>query len=224
MRGAEAKRIPPMCRILCALRGERVAAGPAAAARVVCMTDVPMRFPDSPLLWRIPQALSAEACDELVRYIESAQPQLASENVGYRNQDRVIRDDVGLARTLFERIAPHLPATIGRLRLKGLNERLRLYRYRPGQQFTPHTDHWYQPDARNITLLTVLFYLNEGFQGGETRFMDQVTDLVVPQTGLAAVFQHKVDHEGCLVRHGVKYAMRADVLYEAPEDIVLTYA
>jgi prolyl 4-hydroxylase len=101
----------------------------------------------------------------------------------------------------------------------GLNDRLRMYRYRSGQRFAPHMDHWYRPNERQVTLLTVLVYFNDDFEGGETRFLEQLDRVVVPQRGRAAIFQHKVRHEGCEVRSGTKYAMRSDAIYEAPEPI-----
>lgn len=187
-------------------------------------TPVPMRFHDTPLLWTHPGTVSTALCGELVGFIERCDPRLATNNPLYRDQDRVIRDDPDLARTIFDGLRPALPQTIGELRLLGVNERLRLYRYGPGQRFAPHMDHWYQPSSHVITLLTVLIYLNEGFEGGETRFMEQVEDVVLPRTGMAAVFQHKIRHEGAPVRRGTKYALRTDVLYEADSDVVLTYA
>lgn len=182
-----------------------------------------MRFVDVPLLWTHDAVLSLQECAALIDFIERADPGLATDNPLYRDQDRVIRDDPGLAEQLFERLRPVLPEHIGGLRLSGLNDRLRLYRYAPGQRFAPHMDHWYQPSARAITLLTVLVYLNDGFEGGATRFAEQLDAVVVPAAGQAALFQHKVRHEGEPVRSGTKYALRTDVLYEADEDIILTY-
>jgi predicted 2-oxoglutarate/Fe(II)-dependent dioxygenase YbiX len=103
--------------------------------------------------------------------------------------------------------------------LIGLNERLRFYRYQPGQRFSPHMDHWYQSSERRITLLTVLAYFNDNFDGGDTRFQEQVDQVVRPKRGMVAVFQHKIRHEGCEVKRGAKYAMRSDVIYEAPDAI-----
>ena len=85
-------------------------------------------------------------------------------------------------------------------------------------------DHGYQPTPTRITLLTVLVYFNGEFEGGETRFTEQLDPLVVPRPGLAAIFQHKIRHEGCVVRRGSKYALRTDVLYEASSPIRLTDA
>ena len=183
------------------------------------VTPLPMRFEEEPLLWTVPDVYTEEECRELIGYIESQAPTIATNNPMYRDQDRVILDSPEHARELFQRLRPHLAERIGPFRLVGINERLRCYRYKVGQQFSPHMDHWYRPSPRQITLHTVLVYLNGGFEGGETRFMEQIEEVVVPQAGLVAVFQHKIRHEGCEVRAGVKYAFRTDVLYESDEEI-----
>ena len=102
---------------------------------------------------------------------------------------------------------------MGELVLIGLNERLRLYRYSLGQFFAPHMDDWYYPDNTHITLHSVLVYFNEDFEGGETRFQEQIEETIMPKTGMVAIFQHKIRHEGCMVKSGIKYAMRTDVMY-----------
>jgi hypothetical protein len=178
-----------------------------------------MRFEEEQLLWVVEDVYTQAECSEIVAQIERWAPELASENTLYRDQDRVLRDDFAFAEDLFRRLRPHLPERMGELRLVGLNERLRFYRYRVGQRFVPHMDHWYRPNERRITLHTVLAYFNAGFDGGETKFQEQVERVVVPRTGSAAIFQHKVRHEGCPVSRGTKYAMRTDVIYEAPEPI-----
>lgn len=185
-------------------------------------TKVPMRFRSTPLLWTVDHVYSAEECADLVARIEAGAPALATNNPIYRDQDRVMEDDPVLAQELFQRLQPNLPGAIGELELNGLNPRLRFYRYRKGQKFEPHMDHWYQPDPHRITLLTVLVYLNEGFDGGETRFMEQLDATVVPHPGTVAIFQHKVRHEGMPVLRGRKYAFRSDVLYRATTPIELT--
>lgn len=186
------------------------------------MTQVPMRFETVPLLWTVDSVYSKEECAQMVERIERGAPTIATNNPLYRNQDRVIEDDPKVAADLFCRLEEHLPRAIGPLRLVGLNERLRFYRYSPGQRFAPHMDHWYQPNAKSITLLTLLVYFNADFEGGETRFYEQLEETVRPSPGLVALFQHKVRHEGCEVTRGRKYAMRSDVIYEAPSPIVKT--
>ena len=181
--------------------------------------DIPTRFEKEPLLLSVPDVYSAEECQRFISLIESGAPSLATNNPLYRDQDRVIRDDPQVAAELLSRLRPHLPVVMGPLRLVGLNDRLRMYRYRPGQRFEPHTDHWYQPSSNRITLYTVLVYFNDDFEGGETRFQEQLDETIVPRRGLTAIFQHKIRHEGCPVRRGTKYAMRSDVLYETDDAI-----
>ncbi len=180
---------------------------------------LPFRFDGHPLLWTVHNVYTPTECSEIIQKIEAAAPTLATNNPLHRNQDRVMMDDREAADDLFLRLRPHLPDSIGEFRLVGLNPRLRYYRYAPGQQFIEHMDHWYRPTPNRITLHTVLVYFNGDFSGGETRFSEQLDQVVVPEPGLAAIFQHKVRHEGCRVEAGVKYAMRTDLIFEAPGEI-----
>jgi prolyl 4-hydroxylase len=182
---------------------------------------LPFRFDEQPLLWALPHVYTADECRNFVQMIERAQPELATNNPLYRDQDRVILDAPDLAADLLRRIRQELPERMGELRLHGLNPRLRMYRYRAGQRFAPHMDHWYQPDPRTVSLHTVLVYFNEDFDGGETRFTEQVDTSIVPEAGMVLIFQHKLRHEGCAVTRGVKYALRTDVLYAGDVDIQL---
>jgi hypothetical protein len=180
---------------------------------------IPMRFESEPLLWCIENAYSPAECNQLIQLIERSAPALATNNPVYRDQDRVILDDRARAADLFRRLESRLPRQMGSLRLVGLNDRLRFYRYRVGQRFQPHMDHWYQPNDHQITLHTVLIYLNDTFTGGETAFYEQLEQVVKPRTGMAAIFQHKVRHEGKPILSGTKYALRSDVIYEAESTI-----
>ena len=76
-------------------------------------------------------------------------------------------------------------------------------------------DHWFRPNDQQITLHTVLVYFNDNFQSGETAFHEQIEQVLTPRSGMVAIFQHKVRHEGKPVLAGIKYAMRTDVIFEA---------
>lgn len=89
--------------------------------------------------------------------------------------------------------------------------RLRFYKYRPCQRFKMHKDGaWQETGLRSE--LTLLVYLNDGFEGGATRFKDRE---VLPATGAALLFLHDTWHEGAMVEVGTKYVLRSDVLYSA---------
>lgn len=136
-----------------------------------------------------------------------------------RNNTRVMVEDRAFAEALWERLAPAAdPAA------RGLNWRLRIYRYAPGQYFRPHVDlEMDLPGGR--TRASLMIYLNGGFSGGETRFFGRkprgsskkrnnpVTHTVVPEVGAALAFTHTLLHEGAAVTEGTKYAIRSDVIY-----------
>ncbi|CAF0911396.1 unnamed protein product [Rotaria sp. Silwood1] len=121
-----------------------------------------------------------------------------------RNNDRCIIDDVNMANILFE---------------LGLNERLRFLRYDPGQQFKGHMDGVYQRSdgSGEISCITIQLYLNDNYKGGETTFIsycDKKKNFSCkPRTGMVLVFEHRLFHEGSLLKKGRKYTVRTDVMY-----------
>ncbi|KAG4074924.1 hypothetical protein HA402_009349 [Bradysia odoriphaga] len=137
---------------------------------------------------------------------------------GYRDGLRVLVDDPYFVSRLLQRISPFLPQVFKDEKLVEINERLRFLRYDPDDQFKPHCDASYaRPDESARTLITLQMYLNEGFGGGETTFLERRKESkrvpVVPQTGMILVFEHNILHEGSVVKSGQKYTIRTDVLY-----------
>ncbi|MBZ0287412.1 MAG: 2OG-Fe(II) oxygenase [Anaerolineae bacterium] len=135
-----------------------------------------------------------------------------------RNNDRVIHDDPTLAEKLWPLVADALPPWVGDRPVVGFNERFRFYRYDPGQRFDWHFDGAFERENGERSFYTVLFFLNDGFEGGETRFRvrdgDGVKTVgVQPVTGHALIFRHEMLHEGSAVSAGRKYILRTDVMY-----------
>ena len=128
-----------------------------------------------------------------------------------RNNRLVMEDDTARASWLWERLAPFLPERVGDLRAIGLNERLRYYRYEPGQYFRWHSDGSFVRSSTERSLLTAMVYLNDDFEGGTTDFMDGPT--VAPQRGMALIFDHPLIHQGGDVISGRKYVIRTDVMF-----------
>lgn len=131
-----------------------------------------------------------------------------------RNNERCMFDDMALAEQLWIRVAPEL----GALELvgtpAGVNERIRIYKYQPGHRFLGHRDG--VEELRGLrSELSFLVYLNQGFVGGDTVFVDRSTRSelrIVPKTGDALLFVHGLWHEGTRVDEGVKYVLRSDIL------------
>lgn len=176
--------------------------------------------PAHPIVWTVPGVLAADECAALIARIEVAGPELAPITTSQgpvmrpdvRNNHRVILDDEALAAMLFARVRGQVPATLHGMAVVGANERLRCYRYDPGQRFAPHFDGAFARSRDEYSLLTFMVYLNDDFEGGETRFLD-LGEIIVPRAGDALLFQHRVLHEGCAVTRGRKYVVRSDILY-----------
>jgi hypothetical protein len=177
-----------------------------------------------PFVAFVEHALSEARCAELVARIEAEGPALApiTTHAGplldtrVRDNERVMFDDAALAAELFAPTRTLLPAQLNGATITGYNERFRGYRYRNQQRFAPHFDGAYfrPPTARGRegSQVTVLFYLNEGFSGGETRLIDW--DVVItPRRGSVLFFEHAMLHEGCPVTAGTKYVLRTDAMY-----------
>lgn len=122
----------------------------------------------------------------------------------------LIVDDAARARDLWQRVQGQIPAVMRYRQAIGLNERLRFYRYDPGERFAAHVDAPFRRANGEESLLTFMIYLNDGFAGGETTFSDVS---VRPERGMALVFEHWLKHEGAAVTSGRKYVLRSDVMY-----------
>lgn len=211
----------------------RTDSGPIPGRSRAAPAGAPLaRYPDGmladrldltqPLIWTVPDLLSADECLAIVARMDAAgtAPAPITTAAGFvhrpdiRNNTRVIFDDLDLAAALYPRLAPHVPARMKGMHACGLNERFRCYRYEPGQRFAPHYDGCFARTPRERSWLTFMVYLNDGFTGGETDFPLH-RQKIVPRRGTALLFQHALLHEGCTVTAGVKYALRSDIMYQA---------
>jgi len=182
---------------------------------------------------------SPKECEALIKHTEDIGYARAMINItetkavvmpGYRDSQRLMIDNKDFSKILFKRIGHLLPQTLPyfgkELKLVEINERFRFLRYDPGDQFKPHCDGTYErSDGSAFTRITLQIYLNEGFKGGETTFLnpdvgkDKLSKKknrvpVVPKTGMILVFEHDLYHEGSLLKSGQKYTIRTDVLYQ----------
>jgi predicted 2-oxoglutarate/Fe(II)-dependent dioxygenase YbiX len=181
----------------------------------------------------VPGFLSRDECRRLIGEAQARGFANADTDYppSYRNNDRQVRDDPTLARALLPRLRPHVPATLaadaGHWALEGINPRLRLCRYRPGQAFHLHQDGVHHPGGGLRSHLTFMVYLTDGdeFEGGDTLFYDRgpgarpprVVARVRPRAGSLIVFDHRVWHAGEVVTAGVKHIMRSDVMYRCTQ-------
>ena len=197
----------------------------------IIKTNIEIPKAASKLCFILDNVFTKEECDEWIRISEEKGYEKALLNVGMgreieaedtRKSDRCIIDSFELANKIYERVTKYLPEEWKGFEKVSLNERLRFLRYYPGGYFVPHMDGQYRrPDGSERSFITIQFYLNEGFEGGETTIFPggpwvvkhEEGIPVVPKTGRILIFQHDITHEGSLLVSGTKYTIRTDVMY-----------
>ncbi len=175
----------------------------------------------APYILTRPSILTPEECAEMRRKIDASALSMATVNTprgpqlhaAIRNNERFMEDDHALAATLLERVREHAPPEVLGMRLCGVNERMRYFRYKPGTWFKPHSDGTFERDETERSLYTLIVYLNDDFDGGRTIFAVTPEVAVTPREGTALLFQHPIVHEGEEVSAGTKYALRTELMY-----------
>jgi predicted 2-oxoglutarate/Fe(II)-dependent dioxygenase YbiX len=187
-------------------------------------TDITLPY-ESAIGFSIDNVFTKEECEQWIAICEGREWHIATinnngqlvVNLEERNNMRVIIDDEDMAEMLWERIRPFVEAHYPDQKANGLNERLRFLRYDVGEYFKPHFDACHRGEGEE-SVFTVQLYLNDDFEGGETRFLYEFrvgnTYTHKPKQGSVLVFQQEgLLHEGCAVTAGRKYVMRSEVMY-----------
>jgi prolyl 4-hydroxylase len=173
-----------------------------------------------PLMWTIDDALSPERCAAYIAKFAASTPEQApvitragvEVDLAVRNNLRLMWDDEAEANELAARVRP--PPTWKTHHLVGGNPRLRIYRYEPGEQHSTHWDTVVELADNIASRITLVFYLNDDFTGGETEF-PELKQRITPKRGSALLFQHRVLHAALTPTTGIKYVLRTDVLYRS---------
>ncbi len=169
-------------------------------------------------IWTIENFLTKDECDNLLLFSEQKGYEEAKVSLssgakmmkGLRNNYRLMYQDQKLADKYWGILKDYCPAKIEENEAVGLNEQFRFYKYESSQRFKRHIDGRFKRNENEESRITFMIYLNEDFEGGETKF-DDVT--IKPEIGTALCFIHEQKHEGCPVTEGTKYVLRTDVMY-----------
>lgn len=140
-----------------------------------------------------------------------------------------------LAEKIFERIKKFLPQNLsydhdikemgpfskGQWLLSHINEKFRICKYLNEGFFGVHYDGCFIRDKDERSFFTMMFYLNDNYEGGETVFLDSSEDkknpktivAVKPKRGMMIFFPQDILHEGRAVV-GEKYIFRNDIIFK----------
>lgn len=182
----------------------------------------------------LPNIVTGARCTQLLRDLDARGFSRTGELYpdDYRNNDRLVFDDAGLAAELEDRVRAYIPDEIvdggARWKLLELNTRFRACRYANGQSFCVHRDGAYVPSEDVRSFLTVQLYLDDDARrtGGRTRFYadaqarEQLA-AIAPSVGSVIIFDHRVWHDGESVTRGIKHVLRTDAVYQRIRDNVI---
>lgn len=162
----------------------------------------------------------------------------------YRNCERICLLSSELSSLIWERLKMFLNEkdvkdkkpmdfySEGIWKPKEVNPCLKFSKYYQGQKFKPHVDGLWSPNENEVTIHTILIYLNDNFEGGNTNFIKapktkdvllsfldpkqkyEVYDTFKPKKGSALIFSGDLLHEGEVITNGVKYLIRTELIFE----------
>lgn len=171
--------------------------------------------------WEIKGFLTAPACKSLIDMAErngfeqaTLDTQIGIQTrIEYRNNKRFTFDDRVLSSILWTHLKDDQRLNNPGWEVVGLNNRFRIYKYSdPSEFFASHYDGRYlKVPEYEESWVTMLVYLNDDFEGGETSFQDGD---IKPEIGMAALMtQANYLHEAVPVIKGTKYVLRTDIMY-----------
>lgn len=175
---------------------------------------------DTSEIYTINNFLSEKECDALIEKSEAIGFEEAKVNMDggqkmmkmIRDNERVMYTDLIFAFQLWKKLKPYIRPIIGNSYAIGLNEMLRFYKYSPGQRFKMHRDGSYIRNETEFSYYTFMVYLNDDYEGGQTKF--ESGEYVSPKKGTALIFEHSLRHEGARLTSGCKYVLRSDIMYK----------
>ena len=169
-------------------------------------------------IYTLSNVLSVDECQNYISYAESEGFEEATVNMpagqkmakNIRNNDRVMIIRKDIAKHLWLKVERCFPKVFESNSPIGLNEMIKFYRYDKGQRFKRHKDGRYKANSAIESRLSFLIYLNDDYEGGETKFQNIK---IKPKQGMALCFVHELWHEGLPIIKGRKYMLRSDVMY-----------
>lgn len=170
-------------------------------------------------IWIIDDFFTKEECDTHIMASEKVGYEMAKVNVNgrqtlltsVRDNQRVLLFDEEMTEEIWEKLAPYISNRNNAMPI-GLNEMWCYYRYEPGERFKLHRDGSHVRNPYERSLLTLLIYLNDDFEGGATGFNREFD--IEPKKGRAVIFEHKIKHEGKPIQSGTKYVLRTDIMFK----------
>jgi hypothetical protein len=113
-----------------------------------------------------------------------------------------------------------------------VNEGMKFTKYLKGQYFKPHIDGLITLKENESTIHTVIVYLNDDFEGGDTHFLKvpeegfvkflegskdenyEILETYKPKKGSCLIFPNYHCHSGSTLTNGTKYILRTEIVFK----------
>jgi hypothetical protein len=161
-------------------------------------------------IWLTGRLLGSDECSALVAAAEAEGFRQAHLKEAGRNNSEVFFRLPDLADAILTRLRDRVRGAGVDFEVVAVSPGFECYRYQEGDFVAAHRDAPVEVLPDRPSDLSLVLYLNEGFQGGETSFPNQALNLR-PVAGEGVLFRHPLLHEGTPVRQGRKYIVRTSV-------------
>lgn len=162
-------------------------------------------------IWRMEGVLSGESCAALVSLAEEAGFKEARlRHRGRRNQEAFV-ECAATRQALLDAVCRYVSqAPENNFHIVGVSNVLEFYKYSDGEAIAPHADSAVQVKPDLTSNLTVVIYLSDRFEGGDTFFPERGVRSHA-KAGDALLFEHDLIHEATPVVAGTQYIFRTSV-------------
>jgi prolyl 4-hydroxylase len=166
-------------------------------------------------IFTITDFLSDIECDTFIDNINNKTKIVNFTSASQFKNDKYIDDK--LANSFYDKIKQSFGnELIDKLHIIDVNNLIMTGRYNASQQFNLHTDTGLYFNKKNKikSRYTLLIYLNDNYNGGETGFFDDDFSHIIdikPKKGMALLFDINMWHKGNLLLNNNKYWIGCEI-------------
>lgn len=130
---------------------------------------------------------------------------------------RIIIDSLPFAKVLEKKLKYFIPININNYQFEYVNPRFRFLKYEDSGHFIRHKDENYVSKNNEISLITILIYLNDNYEGANTKFFsnscDEIGLSLKPENGMVCIMEQNIEHEVPKIEKSIKYVIRTELMY-----------
>jgi prolyl 4-hydroxylase len=156
-----------------------------------------------------------DECDKFIYDINNNQNIIPFTNSGIFKNNKYI--NANLSNYFYQKIENKLKDNNINISILRPNNLIMTGKYTNNQEFGLHTDTglYYNKETNEKSRYTLLIYLNDNFNGGETEFYDDNFNSIlkiIPKKGKALLFDIDMWHKGNQLIHGEKYWIGCEII------------